>query len=303
MADNITFATNQNKITAAFVTEFAANFEIQTQQKVSRLLATAVNKGKITGNSFTINDLGSLEMQDRTRFGDTAWNLPDAGVRHVYMGDKSLAVPIDRMDIPKMIASVQGPYTDACLSAYNRQVDAIIYAALLGNISRIDEYNGTAETVSLPATQKILHGGTAITKSKIIAAKALFRKNECDEENGEKINMIYNSAMLTTILGDTTLTSADFMAIKMLQEGAVGTKWLGVNWIPYEKLLTLTDGANTVYRTAMYTSTAVHYGQGSAYTVDIGVRRDKNNAIQIYVDASMGAGRANEDKVVELQFI
>ncbi|HDR2683706.1 TPA: hypothetical protein QCJ52_004804 [Enterobacter ludwigii] len=42
---------------------------------------------------------------------------------------------------------------------------------------------------------------------------------------------------------------------------------------------------------------------GAEYNVDIGPRRDKNNTIQISVDASYGAGRANEKKVVAIDFV
>ncbi|MDF7671156.1 phage capsid protein [Orbaceae bacterium ESL0721] len=292
----MSFAANATKITAAYVQEFHDSFEIEMQQKESRLLKTVDNRGSITGNSFTINDMGVLDMQDRTRFGDTEWDLPDTGTRYVYLKDKALAVPIDKMDVPKLVAKVQGPYMNACLYAYQREVDKIIYNALLDPIARIDKYDGVSTQVTLPATQRI--SGTASLKDKIISAKAIFRANECDEQNGEKLYVLYNSTMLQEVLGDTTLTSADFMAVKMLQEGAVSTKWLGVEWIPYEDMRTNEGVTSTV----MYTGSAVHYGQGSNYDVDIGPRRDKNNTIQIYVDASMAAGRANEQKVVELMF-
>lgn len=61
------------RITAAYVTQFHDSFKILAQQKQSRLLNTVHNRGKITGNSFTINDMGTLEMQDTVRFGDTQW--------------------------------------------------------------------------------------------------------------------------------------------------------------------------------------------------------------------------------------
>lgn len=295
----MTFAANQNKITAAYVTHFHDSFEITCQQKESRLLKTVHNRGKITGNSFTINDMGSLEMRDRTRFGDTQWDLPDAGTRRVYLTDKDMAVPIDKMDIPKLLASVQGPYMNACLFAYQRKVDEVIYNALISGIDRVDEYNGAITKVQLPNTQIITHGGTGITKDKILLAKSIFRANECDEQNGETIYMTYDAAMMATLLGDTTLTSADFMSIKMLQEGQIGVKWCGVTWIPYEKLAKSSD--ETYKKAVMYTGSSVHYGQGSALDVDISKRPDKNNTLQIYVDASMAAGRANEQKVVEIQ--
>lgn len=297
----MTFAANQNKITAAYVTQFHDTFEILAQQKESRLLKTAHNRGKITGNSFTINDMGSLKMKNRTRFGATSWDLPEAGVRRVYLGDKDLAVPIDPMDVPKMLASIQGPYMNACLFAYNREVDDVVYQALLSPIDRIDEYNGTVSQVALPNSQIITHGGTGLTKDKIIFAKSLFRSNECDEHNGEQIYMTYDAAMMTDILSDTTLTSADYMSIQMLQEGKVGTKWCGVNWIPYEALLTDNATTPTYKRAAMYTGSAVHFGQGEAYTVNIRPRPDMNDTLQIYVMASIAAGRASEQKVVELQ--
>ena len=295
----MTFAANQNKITAAYVTQFHDTFEIKCQQKESRLLKTIHNRGKITGNSFTINDMGTLEMKERTRFGDTKWDLPDAGVRRVYMADKDLAVPVDKMDEPKFLANVQNSYMNACVFAYQRKVDDIIYNALLNEIDRVDEYNGNVTKIKLPNTQIITHGGTGITKNKILAAKSIFRANECDEQNGEQIYMTYDASMMADLLGDTTLTSADFMTVRMLQEGQVSTNWCGITWIPYEKLAVSED--KSYKRSVMYTGTAVHYGQGSAYDVDIHRRRDKNNTIQIYVDASMGAGRANEQKVVEVQ--
>lgn len=296
----MTFAANQNKVTSAYVTQFHDTFEIACQQEESRLLKTVHNRGAITGNMFTINDMGNLEMRDRVRFGNTQWDLPDSGTRRVYLADKSLAVPVDKMDIPKLLASVQGPYMKACLSAYQREVDKTIYNALLGEIERVNEHKGNVAKVSLPNTQVVLHNNEGITKSKIIAAKSIFRQNECDEHNGEEIYMLYDAVMMNQILEDPMLTHGDIMVIHQLKEGAVAPKWCGINWIPYNSLTESNDGG-LHRKTAMYTGTAVHYGQGSAYDVDISKRPDKNNTHQILVDASFAAGRANEQKVVEIQ--
>lgn len=115
---------------------------------------------------------------------------------------------------------------------------------------------------------------------------------------GEKLYIAYNADMLETILNDTTLTSADFLKVEMLQDGAVATNWLGFNWVPYEAL----DSAEGVYTTVAWCSSAAHFGAGNDYKTDVGVRRDKNNAIQISVMSSYGAGRANEKKVVAIEF-
>ncbi|TYL43913.1 phage capsid protein [Dickeya sp. ws52] len=298
------FDANKNMITAAFVQQFHDSFEIASQQKDSRLQAAVHDRGSITGASFTINDMGTIEMNAiTTRFGDTVWDVPEAGTRNALMADYGVFVPVEKRDLRKLIADPQGPYLQLTMSAANRRKDTVIYRALLDAVPRKTENNGAYTNVALPASQKIVAGGTALTKAKLIATKALFRKNECDEQNGEELYIVYNSDMLTQILSDTTLTSADFMAVKMLQQGAVDTNWLGFKWLAYEALDSATNAGVTTKTAVAWAKSGVHFGTGAEYNVDIGPRRDKNNTIQISVDASYGAGRANEKKVVAIDFV
>ncbi|HHP8190196.1 phage capsid protein [Acinetobacter baumannii] len=296
---------NQNQITSAFIQQFHDTFDLATQQMESRLLKTITNRGRIQGASFTINDLGTVEMEDYARFSDTTWQIPTAGVRTAIMSDKKLFIPIEHSDVPKLKASPQDKYAKLWLAARERKVDDVIYKAILGSISRktVDDA-GDEQTsiVSLPSSQIILAGGAGFTKQKLVKAKSIFRDNECDEENGEEITILYNSTMLEQILLDTTLTSADFMAVKMLQEGSLSKKWLGINWVPYNKLDNGAGGA-TERRTVMYTKTSTHYGDAPIAQFKINERPDKNNIMQMGGVQSMAAGRANEDKVVAIDFL
>ena len=297
------FDANKNMITAAFVQQFHDSFEIASQQKDSRLQAAVHDRGMLTGASFTINDMGTIEMKQVTeRFGDTVWDVPEAGTRNALMADYAVFVPVEKRDLRKLIADPQGPYLNLTLSAANRKKDDVIYRALLDTVLRKTSNTGAYAPIALPAAQKIVAGGTGMTKAKLIAAKAMFRRNECDEQNGEELYITYNADMLTQILSDTTLTSADFMAVKMLQEGAVSGNWLGFKWLAYEKLDSATAEGVTTKTAAAWCKTAVHFGTGAEYNTDIGPRRDKNNTIQISVDASYGAGRAAENKVVAIDF-
>ncbi|EAB6210854.1 hypothetical protein ABN12_003209 [Salmonella enterica subsp. enterica serovar Mississippi] len=298
-----TFDTNKDRITAAFVQQFHDSFEIATQQKESRLQATVKDRGNIVGSAFTVNDMGTVEMNEVTeRYGDTVWDLPDSGTRQALMADYDLFIPVPKTDLRKLLANPQGPYMDLTLSAANRKKDQVIYTSLLADVKRKTSDNGAYATVPLPTSQKIAASGAGMTKAKIIAAKTLFRRNECDEQNGEELFFLYDSYMLNQILSDTTLTSADFMTVKMLQDGEVNKKWCGFTWVAYENLKTA--GTTTVTRTTCaYTKSALHFGTGAEYNVDIGPRRDKKNVTQISVDASYGAARANENKVVAIDFI
>lgn len=295
---------NENKITAAFVQQFHDNYELASQQNESRLLKTVVNRGKIVGESFTINDMGQVEMAaSGARFGDTTWTIPDAGTRSVLMNDFDLFIPIESRDIPKLKAHPNDKYIKLLYNAKNRKVDDIIYQAAIGSINRKSVAdNGTATTTptALPAGQIILSGFGTL-KQKIIKAKSIFRKNEADEHNGEQLYILYTSDMLSSILGDTTLTSADFMAGKMLQDGGVGGKWMGFNWIPYEKL---NQGAAAgELRTVAYCGSAIHFGEADITGFDITTRADKKNIKQVGGVHSLAAGRANEKKVVAIDFV
>ena len=295
---------NESKITAAFVQQFHDNYELASQQNESRLLKTVVNRGKIVGESFTINDMGQVEMAaSGARFGDTNWTIPDAGTRSVLMNDFDLFIPIESRDIPKLKAHPNDKYIKLLYNAKNRKIDDIIYQAAIGTISRKSVAdNGTATTTptALPAGQIILSGFGTL-KQKIIKAKSIFRKNEADEHNGEQLYILYTSDMLSSILGDTTLTSADFMAGKMLQDGGVGGKWMGFNWIPYEKL---SQGAAVgELRTVAYCGSAIHFGEADITGFDITARADKKNIKQVGGVHSLAAGRANEKKVVAIDFV
>lgn len=295
---------NEFKITAANVQQYHDTYDIAAQQNQSRLLKTIVNRGKITGESFTINDMGAVEMQaSGARFGDTQWTHPDVGVRTALMSDWDLFIPIEPRDLPKLKAQPQDKYMKLLLSARERKIDDIIYAALVGGVTRkVVADNGTASTstVTLPVGQ-VIAPAFGTLKKQISKAKSLFRKNECDEQNGEKLYITYTSDVLNEFLNDTVLTSSDHLNIEILQNGAVGHKWLGVEWIAYEKVgAGATEGSK---RLAMYCGSAVHFGDADITGFDISTRPDKKNAKQVGGVHSFGAGRSNELKVVAIDYI
>lgn len=288
-----------NTITAAFVTQFHDSFVAAAEQKESRLEAKVTNRGMITGSSFTANDMGTIEASQVTnRYGDTEWSIPDAGTRSALMSDYDVAIPIERTDLAKLLANPQGDYLQRALSAMQRKKDKVIYDAIRGAALRKTDESGAFAGVSLSGSQVIAAGGTGMTKAKIITAKKQFRTNEADEHNGEELYLAYDAGMMEDILTDTTLTSADYMAAKMLQEGDISGKWLGFNWVPYEAL----TGTSTK-TTVAWCKSGVHVGTGENVVTDIGPRRDKRNLIQIYCAMSIGSVRVNELKAMTIDYV
>jgi hypothetical protein len=293
--------TNGEKITAAFVQQYHQSYEIEAQQKESRLQMSVRDLGGVTGSSFTINDMGAVEMQPSgERYGDTAWTIPDSGTRVAYMADYDLFLPIDPRDLPKLVANPSDPYQQQLLSSEKRKRDDIIYTALGADIMRKTSEGGALTATALPAGQKIAADGTGLTLAKIIAAKSLFRKNECDEHNGETLWMIYDSNALRQLMSDPNLTTADRMAGKALQQGSMAGEWMGFKWIPYEKLASPAASTRTTFA---YCGSAIHFGRVPVSDFGIDIRPDKKRVRQVGGIVSYGAGRANEKKVVQIDFM
>ena len=284
-------------ITQAFVQQWDTTLRVQAQQKNSRFESRVTDRGNITGESFTANKLGVLEdtPENNVRHGDTAWSDITHATRVALMRDFYQALPVDRNDEPKLLANPTGEYMTSLTSAWNRRKDGIIYAALLGN-SQTKE----GAMIALPSSQKIVAGGAGFTKAKIITAKKIFRANECDAEadDPQELFITYTSEMLEDILADTTLTSADFMAVKMLQEGDLAGRWMGFNWVPYERV----NNVGGTYSAVAWAKKAVHFGTGF-FEGKSQRRGDKKDLMQVSAAGSAGAARVWEDAVVQIDFV
>ena len=285
-------------ITQAFVQQWDTSLRHELGQKDSRFMKAVTDRGTITGESFTINNLdddGSLMPVNSVRHGDTQWSNDTYVTAVVTMKDFYDAKPLDRNDIPKMIVNpvTGGDYMAKIIAKRNRTIDNLIYRACRDSQLKKD---GTSE--ALPSGQKIAHGSAGFTKGKLVTAKKIFRANECDEHNGEELYIAYSSDMLEDILNDTTLTSADFMAVKMLQSGDVSGRWMGFNWIPFESIDPVS--ASTYYTVACAKS-GIHLGKGFEEGM-VTRRGDKRDLWQVSMGASYGAGRQQAKKVVEIAY-
>jgi len=283
-------------ITEAFVQQFDTQIRLEAGQSESRLMGTVTDRGTITGESFTANmlddDGGNLE-QNNVRHGDTVWSDITHLTPIATMLDYYQALPVDRADTPKLLANPSGPYMDMLIRRRNRRCDKIIYDAARNTQTLKD-----GSTESLPASQQIAAGATGMTKSKVIEAKKIFRSNEVDEHDGEELFMTFDSRTLEDILADTTLTSADYMAVKMLQSGDISGKWMGFTWIPYESLAV----SGSTYYNIAWAKSGIQFGSGFVEG-NVQRRGDKKDTLQVSMAASYGALRTESKRVVEIAFV
>lgn len=280
-----------------FVQQFDSSLRLLAAQMESRLRMAVTDRGTITGDSFTIDNIdptGDLPA-DNIRHGDTVFSDITHSRRVVTMKDFFDALPLDRGDIPKMLVNpvTGGHYAKTLVGKRNRKIDSLIYRAC-----RDSQLMKDGTSTALPAGQKVAHGSAGFTKAKIIEARKLFRTNEKDNHAGEELYMMYTAAMVEDIMADTTLTSADFMANKFLQEGDVVGKWMGFTWIPFEGIDPV---ATSTYYTVAWAKSAVHFGEGYVEG-RVDRRPDKKNLWQTSINTSFAAGRQDEKGVVEIAY-
>ncbi len=284
-------------VTQAFVQQFDSAIRMLSAQMQTRFLSAVTNRGTINGESFTINNLDpSGDMpQDTVRHGDTVFSDITHSTRVATMRDFFDALPLDRADIPKMAANpvTGGHYAQTLVGKRNRKIDNLIYRAC-----RDSQLMKDGTSTALPSGQKIAHGSTGMTKAKIIQARKIFRANEKDMHTGEELYFAYTADMLEDILGDTTLTSSDFLAVQMLQDGDVSRKWMGFNWVPFEGIDPV---SSSTYYTVAWAKSAIHFGEGFVEG-RVDRRPDKKNLFQTSLACSMAAGRQDEKGVVEIAY-
>lgn len=279
------------QVTEAFVQQFSANFQHLAQQTESRFQGAVRVEAGIVGDSKKINRIGATAaMKKTTRHGDTPLIETPHSTRWIDLEDYEWADLVDELDKKKMLADPTSDYLKAGVAAMNRAKDDAIYAAARGNA------RSSTGTVALPAGQKIAVGATGLTKAKIIQAKKMFRANEADEENGEELYWTFGSEQMEDVLSDTTLTSADYMAVQMIQEGSMAKKWMGFKWIPSERLY---KSGNDRYNIA-WAKSGLALGVGAEVMTRLTERADKSYAMQPYARMSIGGARIEDAKVVEI---
>lgn len=281
-----------NQITEAFVQQFANTYLHVAQQMPSRLQSAVTLESNIVGMSKSVNRLGRRTMQRRTtRHGDTPINDQPHSTRFIDLFDFEDGDMIDQQDKLRLLVDPTSFYIQSMVAAANRQKDQVVVDAALGPA------RSTTGNIALPAGQRIVAGGTGLTRAKIITAKKLFRAAEADEQNGEELYFVYGREGMEDVLLDTTLTSSDFMAVKMLQQGDTSGQWAGFRWIPLE-LCPINGTTRSLFA---FAKTGLALGLGQDIVTEVGKDPGKGFNHRVYTKLSIGAVRIEEEKVVEVQ--
>lgn len=278
-------------ITTAMVEQYSANIQILMQQTESRF-RQGVRVETVTGKNAFFDQISATAAVQRTnRHADTPLIDTPHLRRRVTLVDYDWADLIDNLDNPKLLTDPSSRYAINARNAMNRAIDDAIIAAASGTA-----YGGVAGGTSYSfdtSNKRVAHASAQLTLAKLLSAK---QKLDVDEVAEEDRYIAINSAALAALLDVTELTSSDYATVKALVNGEIDT-FLGFKFIRSERLAV----ASSVRTNLAWQKDSLLLAIGQDITVDIGPRRDKNMAVQVYLGMSIGAVRMDEKGVVEIQ--
>lgn len=285
-------------ITPAFVEEYKATVKMLAQQTESRF-AMAVTDDTYTGDTGKpVDQIGAVTPVKKTsRHMDTPLISTPHDARWVYPQDYIWADLIDNEDKLRMIVDFTSPYAINGAASMNRAKDDAIIAAFFAD-AKTGEKGGTTTSFTAGNIVSSSLGAAAATgmnTAKLKRGKRLLRAAEVDFD-ADEIWCAITAAQEEELLSEAEVISKEFTAKPILEEGKL-IRWLGVNFIHSERL---TTNGSSERRCPMWAKSGMHLGRWNDLFVDIGPRRDKNNAVQVYVSSTFGATRLEETKVIDI---
>lgn len=292
--------TGIDAITTAFVNDYTSNVELLLQQMGSVLRDTVRVESFVGENADFIEQVGKVVAKKRvTRHGDTPLVPTPMDRRWVFPTDYELADLVDSQDKLRMIIDPTSPYAQAQAAALGRAIDDEIVEGILGNNSTGQQPNST--TVTLPAANIILNGGTGMTIDKL---REIRRKMEQAEVNFDMDTpwAILDPLAKENLLQTTEVTSDDYNTVKALVQGEINT-FMGFNFKGSNRLPggidytgSVDPGAN-ITRNLFYVQSGVGLGMWNDINTRVDERPDKSYSTQIYAKGTFGGTRLQENKV------
>lgn len=284
-----------NQITTAFVEQYSRNVSMLAQQMGSRLRGS-VDVETITGKNAFFEQIGVTSAQKKlSRHADTPQIDTPHDRRRVSLDDYEWADLIDDQDKVRMLIDPTSSYAKAAAAAMGRSMDDVVITAF--NASADTGVSG-GTSVALPTASKYATTNQAdgLTLTKLRAAKKFFDANDVDPSLARYI--VCGAQQVSDLLGDTTITSADFNTVRALVQGEIDT-FLGFKFILSNRLPF--DATHTDDRLCFaYTEDAIKLAIGKDVSAKISERADKSYATQVYYAMSIGATRMEENKVFQI---
>lgn len=297
-----------SNIDTAFVQQFSDNLILLSQQEGSRLKPLVANK-QVRGKFANFDRIGPTKAQKKvSRHSDTPIIDIDYSRRRVQMEDYEWADLIDEQDEVRMLVDPQSSYAISGAYALGRSMDDVILEAATGNATSVTSAAGagSGSNVPLPSGQKVDEDfdttDSNLIIAKLIEAKRILLANDVDIKS-EDLFMAINASAHSSLLGENQIQSRDFNTQPALVNGMIDM-YMGFKFIHTQRLLGTANGTDSdPVKCVAFARSGIGFAIGQDMDVRITERDDKSYATQVYANATFGATRVEDEKVVEVQCV
>jgi hypothetical protein len=291
---------------------FQAGIEHVAQQMESRFRQCATVKTGCTGKSQAHRKVQKGEMSDVVgRHEDTVGEELGLFQRFIFprKAQKTTWIAEDDAQDLNYEFGPTGESQMVHVGAIARKIDDIFISGILGT-----NYEGTEESiqpVSLATTIAVnyrrdgLTANTGLTLAKLVRGKGRFGKSEVygqeAKQAGAKLWCAVSQDELDNLLYEVEQTgSADYNKVKALVDGEVDY-FMGINFMRTERLPYTEPGGGKIIRSCpMWVSTGVQLDFWYDRKTHIDIRTDKSHSVQVRSILKVGAGRKDEDRVINV---
>lgn len=261
--------------------------------------------GDITGDRAFYDQVDATSMSEVTnRHGDTEYTDTPHRRRMVTLKTYEVADLVDRADQRRLLNDPINPYTRSMAAAAGRRVDDTLIAAFDATAATEVDGAGTAafDTADYQwvATGAASDGtGTALTIDGLTKARQVLEAAENEEDDGENSwHAALNAKARNDLLGETSVTSADYNTIKALVNGHINT-FVGFNFHKSERL----GLVGAAYKLPFWVKKSMQIAMGQEARAFMDILPQKRHSTQVRYEIDLGATRMDEKGVVILELV
>jgi hypothetical protein len=300
-------------ITEAFVTQFADNIYMLSQQKGSRLRPYVRHETQ-AAKAKGYDRIGAVDVVEKTgRHSNTPQLDTPHSRRWCFLKDYEWSDLIDDQDKIRILNEPTSEYVMAAMWSMGRKMDRVIIDAASAVI-KTGEDIGSGADAPLPNSQRLAASdGTAfsnLNSKTLIAIKSKFGVNDIDDSI--RLHIAVNQRQIDGLLADDKVTSGDYNTIKALVRGEVN-EYMGFTFHRTNQVGVSADGLSASVstgvvgtgsstdgfrKTVAWAEDGLILAVGKDMVSRISERADKSYATQPYACMSIGATRMEEEKVV-----
>ena len=285
-----------DSVTVASVQQYRSNVELLMQQTESRL-TQGVTHGDYVGKAASVvEQFGEATAQRKTsRHADTPLMDLSQAKRWVHPLDYEWASLIDNQDKLRAIIELTSPYAQAGAAAMNRAKDDEILAMMFAT-NYVGENGTTTEPWDTDYDVGVDVGGTASSINvpklqKVVELMIRANKGELTESIFSAISSYEHAALLK----EMQIINKDYGNSAVLVDGNV-KRFMGLDFTITERL-SIASGNRQI---PAWMKSGVYLGIWQDMMTDIGPRRDKSMATQVYLCGTFGATRTQKGKVIKV---